>query len=191
MRRAVRQANSIGWAAPVPESRREHMTRYALLILPSANRVYTEAATSLAAAELAVFSDSVLSGAASAAEVTRRGGVPYLEFDAGQLRPEDCAFLANISSLYALFEVTGVLLSPVELTRLDHYDDDLIHPEIPGQDERAVHQAAAECDAAGVGVRAGHGEPEADRSRPAVRAGNDPEPGTHVRLRRGCHRRGQ
>ncbi|HKD89011.1 MAG TPA: SAM-dependent methyltransferase [Streptosporangiaceae bacterium] len=102
------------------------MTRYALLILPSANRVYTEAATSLAAAELAVFSDSVLSGAASAAEVTRRGGVPYLEFDAGQLRPEDCAFLANISSLYALFEVTGVLLSPVELTRLDHYDDDLI-----------------------------------------------------------------
>src|SRR5215469_283146 len=126
MRRAVRQANSIGWAAPVPESRREHMTRYALLILPSANRVYTEAATSLAAAELAVFSDSVLSGAASAAEVTRRGGVPYLEFEADPLRPEDSAFLANISSLYALFEVTGGFLSPVELTRLDHYDDDLI-----------------------------------------------------------------
>jgi hypothetical protein len=102
------------------------MTRYALLILPSANRVYSEAAASLTAAELAVFSDSVLGGALSAAEVTRRGGVPYLEFEAGQLRPEDCAFLANISSLYALFEVTGGLLSPVELTRLDHYDDDLI-----------------------------------------------------------------
>jgi SAM-dependent methyltransferase len=102
------------------------LTRYALLILPSANRVYSEAAASLTAAELAAFSDSVLGGALSAAEVTRRGGVPYLEFEAGQLGPDDCAFLANISSLYALFEVTGRLLSPVELTRLDRYDDDLI-----------------------------------------------------------------
>ena len=102
------------------------MTRYALLILPSANRVYAEAAASMAAAELAVFSDSVLGGALSAAEVTRRGGVPYLEFEAPSLRPEDCAFLANISSLYALFEVSGELLKPVELTGLDRYDDDLI-----------------------------------------------------------------
>ena len=52
--------------------------------------------------------------------------VDHLEFEAGQLGPDDCAFLANISSLYALFEVTGGLLSPVELTRLDHYGDDLI-----------------------------------------------------------------
>jgi SAM-dependent methyltransferase len=102
------------------------MSRFALLILPSANRVYAGTAASLTAAELAAFSDSVLGGALSAAEVTRRGGVPYVEFEADQLRPEDCAFLANISSLYALFEVTGELLNPVELTRLDHYDDDLI-----------------------------------------------------------------
>ena len=103
------------------------MTRYALLILPSANRVYAEAAASLTAGELAVFSDEVLGGALSQAELNRRGGVPYLEFEAGQLQAEDCAFLANISSLYALFEVAGgELLRPVELTRLDHYDDDLI-----------------------------------------------------------------
>jgi SAM-dependent methyltransferase len=102
------------------------MTRYALLILPSANRVYTEAAAGLAAAELAVFSDSLLGGALSTAEATRRGGVAYLDFEAPSLRRQDCAFLANISSLYALFEVTGELLKPVELTRLDRYDDDLI-----------------------------------------------------------------
>ncbi|HUC23140.1 MAG TPA: SAM-dependent methyltransferase [Streptosporangiaceae bacterium] len=102
------------------------MTRYALLILPSANRVYADSATSLTAAELAAFSDSVLGGALSAAETTRRGGVPYLEFEAGQLGPGDRAFLANISSLYALFEVTGELLRPVELTGMDRYDDDLI-----------------------------------------------------------------
>jgi SAM-dependent methyltransferase len=102
------------------------MTRYALLIQPSANRVYADAATSLAAAELAAFSESVLGCALSAAEATKRGGVPYLEFEADRLRPEDCAFLANISALYALFEVTGGLLRPVELTALDRYDDDLI-----------------------------------------------------------------
>ena len=102
------------------------MPRYALLILPSANRVYAEAAACLTAAELAAFSDSVLGIPLSAAEVTRRGGVPYLEFEAGQLGPDDCAFLANISSLYALFEVTGELLRPVALTGLDRYDDDLI-----------------------------------------------------------------
>jgi hypothetical protein len=101
------------------------MTRYALLIRPAANRVYAEAAASLTVAELAVFSDSVLGGALSAAEVTRRGGVPYLEFEAW-LRPEDCAFLANISSFYALFETAGGLLRPVELAGLDRYDDDLI-----------------------------------------------------------------
>ena len=102
------------------------MTRFALLIRPSANRVYAEAAAGLTAAELAVFSESVLGGALSAAEGTRRGGVPYLEFEADPLRPEHCAFLANVSSLYALFEVSGDLLRPVELTGLDCYDDDLI-----------------------------------------------------------------
>ncbi len=102
------------------------MTRYALLIRPSANRVYAEAAASLTMAELAVFSDSVLGGVLSAPEVTRRGGVPYLEFEASGLRPEDSAFLANISSLYALFEIAGGLLRPVDLAGLDRYDDDLI-----------------------------------------------------------------
>ncbi len=103
------------------------MRRYALLLLPSANRVYSAAAADgLAAAELAVFSNSVLGGALSAAEVTTRGGVRYLEFEAGDLGPEAASFLANLSSVYALFEVEAGLLRPVELTRLDRYDDDLV-----------------------------------------------------------------
>jgi hypothetical protein len=102
------------------------VSRYALLILPSANRVYASAAAELAVAELAAFSGSVLGGALSAAEVTRRGGVPYVEFTAERLRPEDTSFLANMSSIYALFEVSGSALEPLELNRLDRYDDDLI-----------------------------------------------------------------
>jgi SAM-dependent methyltransferase len=102
------------------------MPRYALLILPSANRVYASAAAGLAVAELAAFSDSVLGGALSATEITRRGGVPYVEFAAERLGPQDTSFLANMSSIYALFEVSGSLLKPVELNRLDRYDDDLV-----------------------------------------------------------------
>ena len=102
------------------------MAKYAMLILPSANRVYAEASTELARAELAVFSDSVLGGALSAAEVTQLGGVPYLEFTTDELGDRATTFLANISSIYALFEVVDGLLRPVNLHQLDRYDEDLI-----------------------------------------------------------------
>ena len=97
-----------------------------MLLLPSANRVYASASPDLAGAELAVFSESVLGGVLSDAELTHRGGVPYLEFTAERLSPHATAFLANLSASYALFEVDGELLRPVELHRLDRYDDDLI-----------------------------------------------------------------
>jgi SAM-dependent methyltransferase len=102
------------------------MPRYAMLVLPSANRVYAGAAAGLAAAELAAFSESVLGGGLSAAEITHRGGVPYLEFDAAELPADAASFLASISALYALFEVRGDMLRPVPLGRLDRYDDDLL-----------------------------------------------------------------
>jgi SAM-dependent methyltransferase len=97
-----------------------------MLLLPSANRVYASASPGLARAELAVFSESVLDGALSDAELTHRGGVPYLEFTAEQLSPHATVFLANLSASYALFEADGELLLPVELHRLNRYDDDLI-----------------------------------------------------------------
>jgi SAM-dependent methyltransferase len=102
------------------------MPRYALLLLPSANRVYADASVELASAELAVFSDSVLGGALSQAASVQLGGVPYLEFSADGIGPRETSFLANISACYALFERDGGVLRPVELQRLDRYDDDLI-----------------------------------------------------------------
>jgi SAM-dependent methyltransferase len=97
-----------------------------MLLLPSANRAYASASAGLARAELEVFSESVLGGAVSEAELTQRGGVPYLDFTAGRLSASAVAFLANLSASYALFEADGQLLRPVELRRLDRYDDDLI-----------------------------------------------------------------
>jgi SAM-dependent methyltransferase len=102
------------------------MPTYALLIQPSANRVYASAATGLAVAELGAFSDCVLGGTLSAGEVTRLGGVPYVQFAAERLSQEDTSFLANMSSIYALFEVTSGLLRPLDLNPLGSYDDDLI-----------------------------------------------------------------
>ena len=102
------------------------MPRYGQLLLPSANRVYSDAAVALSAAELAVFSDSVLGGALSAAVPTEIGGVPCLEFAADALSARQISFLANVSSMYALFELVDGLLRPVDLHRLDRYHDDLI-----------------------------------------------------------------
>jgi hypothetical protein len=88
--------------------------------------VYAEAAPRLAAAELAVFAGTVLSGPLRDLAATRLGGVPYLGFSAA-LREHDLALLANVSAAYALFERAGPdLLRPVRLHPLARYDDDLI-----------------------------------------------------------------
>jgi len=96
-----------------------------MLLLPSANRVYASASPELARAELAVFGESVLGGL-PAAQVTERGGVPYLEFETEQLTDEATTFLSQLSALYALFEANGTALRPVGVRRIDRYDDDLI-----------------------------------------------------------------
>jgi hypothetical protein len=102
------------------------MGRYALLILPSANRVYASASLAITRAELEVFNRSVLDNRLTDVSVSTIGGLSYVTFIAEQLDGADAAYLANLSSGYALFEVVGDLLRPVESHRLDRYDDDLI-----------------------------------------------------------------
>jgi hypothetical protein len=100
------------------------MTAYALLLLPSANRVYADAAPELSLAELSVFSP-VLSSPLTDLAVTVTAGVAYVTFRA-DLTERDLAYLANASAAYALFAMEGELLRPVALTRLEYFDDDLI-----------------------------------------------------------------
>jgi SAM-dependent methyltransferase len=102
------------------------MTRYALLIAPSANRVYADAALRLTEAELTIFGGSVLTHRPAEVSVLRLGGVRYLGFTA-ELSPADIGYLANLSSGYALYERVGDdLLRPVPLAPLERFDDDLI-----------------------------------------------------------------
>lgn len=102
------------------------MSQYGLLILPSANRVYAESAVELTRAELELFNRSVLGGKIGGSDTATIGGARYLTFEADDLDERDAAFLGNLSSVYALFEFVGGLLRPVELRRLDRFDDDLI-----------------------------------------------------------------
>jgi tRNA G10 N-methylase Trm11 len=107
------------------------MTRYALLILPATNRVYAEASPGLLRAELAVFAERALAGRLDEVEEATLGGVPYLLLTADELSGRDIAYLSQLSSLYALFEVSGeggpgVRLRPVELTPVAEFDDDLL-----------------------------------------------------------------
>jgi SAM-dependent methyltransferase len=105
------------------------MSRYAFLILPAHNRVYAGAAPALARAELAVLSAALPDGKIDEGTVAETviGGVPYVTFESEGLSRRDADLLANLSSLYALFEVTdGDLLRPVPLRRLDRFDDDLL-----------------------------------------------------------------
>jgi SAM-dependent methyltransferase len=115
-----------GWGRR-PLYRMRTMSSYALLLAPSANRVYAEAAGRVAAAELAVFANAgVLTGPLTRIDRTQIGGVGYLTFDS-DLSAGDAAHLSNLSAAYALFErVGGDLLRPVALRPLRHFDDDLI-----------------------------------------------------------------
>ena len=110
------------------------MARYALLVQPSANRVYSGASAALTRAELEVFSQSVLDGRLGELAEDTIGGVAYVTFAADGLGDRDTALLANLSSAYALFGLEGGLLRPVELRPLDRFDDDLITiPKYPGK----------------------------------------------------------
>lgn len=102
------------------------MQQYAMLISPSANRVYARTAARMAANEIRVFSEHALDGTVEDVAEIAIGGVPYLVFRSDSLTARDLRLLANLSSLYALFAVRGELLEPIAFTRLDRYDDDLV-----------------------------------------------------------------
>ena len=101
------------------------MSRYALLLAQSANRVYADQASRISQAEVAAFRP-VLSSDLTEIEPVTIGGVGYLAFTA-ELTPRDVAYLSNLSAAHALFERVGDdLLRPLELSPLARYDSDLI-----------------------------------------------------------------
>ncbi|PRX51045.1 putative RNA methylase family UPF0020 [Prauserella shujinwangii] len=103
------------------------MPEYAILILPSANRVYTGTSSRLLCGELAAFGAAVVPGGVGEPEVREIAGADYVTFTTAEPLGEDAvAYLSNLSSLYVLFEVTGALFRPLPLRPLDRFDSDLL-----------------------------------------------------------------
>jgi hypothetical protein len=100
------------------------MPRHALLLAPSANRVYADQAARLSQVELSAFGTVLATEPADIGEAVI-GGVPYLVFSA-DLEPRDVAYLSNLSAAHALFELVGDLLRPVTMTPLARYESDLV-----------------------------------------------------------------
>ncbi len=102
------------------------MTSYALLVSPSANRVYARAAAALTIAELGVLAETLLAGRLGDPRPEELGGLEYVTFD-GDLDATGLASLGTVSTAFALFERTADgALRPVSLDRLDCLDDDLL-----------------------------------------------------------------
>ena len=102
------------------------MSSYALLVSPSANRVYARAAATLTVAELGVLAETALAGCLAGARTETVAGVEYVTFE-GDLDEDDLDHLANVSTALALFErTTEESFRPVALRRLDCLDDDLL-----------------------------------------------------------------
>jgi SAM-dependent methyltransferase len=101
--------------------------RYALLVSPSTNRVYAQAAGALAAAELQVVSAQALGGALSDIEQQTLGSVGYVTFRADTLDERAHGWLSNLAATFALFSLDDAgKLSPLELRRWDQLDSDLV-----------------------------------------------------------------
>ena len=103
----------------------EAVPSYALLVHPSANRVYADASVALTVAELGVLESTRLQGRLGDATRTSIAGVPYVGFE-GELTDDDLRLLGDVSTAMALFARTGSSLTPVELPRRGRFDDDLL-----------------------------------------------------------------
>jgi SAM-dependent methyltransferase len=112
--------------------------RYALLVSPSANRVYAQSAPALATAELQVVSEQVLNGAIAEVREQSFGSVDYIVFEAPELSPLAVSWLSNLAATFALFRLEGPLLAPLDLQRWDELDSDLVSiQKYPGKTNEA------------------------------------------------------
>ena len=104
--------------------------RYAVLLLPSVNRVYRVAAQHIANTELSALSYAMPDAAISDVQSVLIGSVPYMTFSANPLSTKSIALLSNLSSLYALFKIndssSDVQFTPITLKRLDRFPNDLL-----------------------------------------------------------------
>lgn len=103
------------------------MASYALLVRPSANRVFGGDAAALLRSELVAVDRLALGGRIHDVGLTTIAGVEYVTFTTEGLDDTTATSIGSLSSTYALFErEDGGLLRPVPAPNPDRYDDDLV-----------------------------------------------------------------
>lgn len=102
------------------------MPAYLLLLEPSPNRVYRDAAPALVAEEARRLLGA-LTGATVQASPTEVAGVAYLGVET-EAPLDEVGFraLSSLSGVYAIFTAEGELLRPVAAERVDRYPSDLL-----------------------------------------------------------------
>ena len=101
------------------------MSRYALLLAPSANRVYADQAGRLSRPSWRLRAGA-RRGSSTDIDAAHVGGVDYLTFDGDTAAPRRRLPVQPVRGLRPLRAGGDDLLRPVELTRLARYDSDLI-----------------------------------------------------------------
>jgi hypothetical protein len=107
------------------------MADHLILLAPSANRVYASEADRLVAAEL-----KIMLGVDDqpAIEPITVAGIRYLGLATENLDELTCQALGRLSGGYAVFRREHGRLQPIEIKRLDLFDDDLVTiPKYPGK----------------------------------------------------------
>jgi len=101
------------------------MSRYLILVTPSANRIFAGQAPDLTATELEICAG----GSAVVSGVEPLAGVEYVGFETDDYQSVS-DLVGRLSSAYAIFERVGVdqaeLLRPIELIKDDRFTDDLV-----------------------------------------------------------------
>jgi len=101
------------------------MTTYGILQSPRHKRVYLEQAGAISANEL-IFIGGLLSQPITNIREADIGGVPYILFDQEEaLTAADIRQLSRLSFAYAMFEIRGGLLAPIEIDRGYFIDEDI------------------------------------------------------------------
>ncbi|TWP34389.1 TRM11 family SAM-dependent methyltransferase [Leekyejoonella antrihumi] len=102
------------------------MPEYLVLVAPSANRVYADAAPLLVEAEARVVA-SALAGPDVSVLRTVLAGVDYVQVQVLEdTQGRGLRALSNLSATHAIFQREGELLRPVPLARMERYPSDLL-----------------------------------------------------------------
>lgn len=100
------------------------MTDLLLLLAPSANRVYADAAPALGVAEASAVLGGL--GIEASVDVEELAGVRYLRVSSSASSDDLVPALSNLSAVFAIFERSGDLLRPVLRRAREFYPDDLV-----------------------------------------------------------------